>query len=170
MGGAVPPADRGWRVERVDHLDPAVARRIDAVRAQAAAHEAALLRAPLPVSGPASVAAATAFVLGALDGDELLGALTLERGEEAGGISIDTLVVLPAWQRQGIGRALLAEALQLADAQAGTAVTVVAAVANAPALALYRTCGFVEHRRGVIENAAGTEGLPVVQLRRPAMN
>jgi ribosomal protein S18 acetylase RimI-like enzyme len=47
-------------------------------------------------------------------------------------------------------------------------VTVMTAAANAPALALYRGNGFVEHRRGLIDSAAGGDGLPVLLLRRPA--
>jgi ribosomal protein S18 acetylase RimI-like enzyme len=168
MRGAARPAGGGWRVEPVDPLDPAMARRIHAVWAEAAAQEATLLGAPLPSSGPASLAGAAAFVLGALAGDELLGVLALGPGGEAGGIAIGTLVVLPAWQRHGIGRALLADALRRADARPGTVVTVVTAMTNTPALSLYRACGFVEQRRGVIESAAGGDGLPVLMLRRPA--
>jgi ribosomal protein S18 acetylase RimI-like enzyme len=168
MRGAAQPADRGWRIERVDHVNAAMARRLRAVWAEAAAHEATLLQAPLPPSSALPAAASTAFVIGALDGDELLGALALGPGDEAGQLTISTLVVLPALQRQGIGRALLAEALRHADARAGTVVMVVTAAANAPALALYRGCGFVEHRRGVMQSAAGGAGLLMVQLRRPA--
>jgi ribosomal protein S18 acetylase RimI-like enzyme len=169
MRGAAQAADRVRRVERIepiDPVDPATARRFHAVWAAAAAQEAALLQAPLPSTVPG--AASTALLLGALDGDDLLGALALTPGDEAGQINITTLVVLPALQRQGIGRALLTEALRLADARAGTGVTVVTAAANAPALALYRGCGFVEHRRGVMASAAGGEGLLMVQMRRPA--
>jgi ribosomal-protein-alanine N-acetyltransferase len=145
-----------------------MARRFHAVWAAAAAQEAALLQAPSPLPGALPGAASTALLLGALDGDELLGALALEPGDEAGQINITTLVVLPALQRQGIGRALVTEALRHADARAGTGVTVLTAAANAPALALYRGCGFVEHRRGVMASAAGGDGLLMVQMRRPA--
>jgi ribosomal protein S18 acetylase RimI-like enzyme len=165
-----PPGGGRCRVEPIDHRDPAMAGRIHAVWAQAAAQEAALLKATLPPSGAASVAARAAFFLGAWDSDDLLGALALGPGDEAGQLAITTLVVAPAWQRQGIARTLLAEALRRADARAGTVVTVVTAVANAPALALYRGCGFVEQRRGVIEsvvgNGGGGESLLMVQLRR----
>jgi ribosomal protein S18 acetylase RimI-like enzyme len=161
-------ADRRWRIKRTDHVSLAMARRIRAVWAEAAAQEARLLQAPMPplcvLPGPAS----KAIVIGALDNDELLGALVLEPTDEPGQLGISTLVVLPALQRRGIGRALVTEALLCADAAAGTVVTVVTALANAPALALYFGCGFVEHRRGMMAGAAGSDGLLIVQLRRPA--
>jgi ribosomal protein S18 acetylase RimI-like enzyme len=165
MRGRESTGGRGFRVEAIDHGQLATARRIHAIWAGAALQEAALLQASLPVSSAETVAASTACFLGALLGDELMGALAFQPDDAAQQVAITTLVVSPAWQRHGIASALVAEALRRAE---GRTITVVTAAANTPALALYRGFGFAERRRGVIENAAGGPALPIIELQRPA--
>jgi ribosomal protein S18 acetylase RimI-like enzyme len=97
--------------------------------------------------------------LGALRGEELLGAVSIGPDDEAGQLCITSLVVHPAHQRRGVGRALLAEVLRLGPTQVFAVST---GAANTPALALYREFGFVAYRHGTM----GKESLPVVKLRR----
>jgi ribosomal protein S18 acetylase RimI-like enzyme len=56
--------------------------------------------------------------------------------------SVAKLVVAPARRRQGIGRRLLARAVELATAGRAQVCTLHVDAANAPALALYRSLGF----------------------------
>jgi [ribosomal protein S18]-alanine N-acetyltransferase len=72
--------------------------------------------------------------------------------EDAGGMvlarvaadeaEILTLAVAPAARRQGIGRRLLAAAMQAAAQRGATALHLEVAAANAAALALYQAAGF----------------------------
>jgi ribosomal protein S18 acetylase RimI-like enzyme len=72
-------------------------------------------------------------------------------------------VVHPDHQRRGIARRLLRDALQRG---AGLVFSVVAGATNQPALALYRSLGFVTYREGML----GETGIAVVKLRRdPAL-
>jgi ribosomal protein S18 acetylase RimI-like enzyme len=147
----------------VDHRDPLVARQIHAVLALAHAQEAELLQvkdsAPLQ-RGAAQIEASDEFYLGAFIGLRLVGSLSLGRDDEPAQIIITSLVVHPQCQRQGIGRALLLEAVRRA---AGSVLSVATALNNVPALDLYRSLGFVEYRWGTL----GAEGLALVKLRRP---
>ncbi|MDP1900618.1 MAG: GNAT family N-acetyltransferase [Rubrivivax sp.] len=152
------------RIERLNHRDPVVARRIHLVLGLAHAQEAELLQVrhftPLERSA-ADIQASTDDHLGALRGDQLLGVVALGPDDEPGQLSVATLVVHPAHQRQGVARALLTHVLQAAP---DTVFAVATGARNAPALALYRSLGFVEYRRGSI----GPEALPLVKLRRAA--
>jgi aspartate racemase len=151
-----------FRVVAIDHHDPAVAQRIHAVLVPAYAQEAALLQVkdftPMRRT-PQDIAAGREVYLGAWVGGALVGAIALEPDDEHEQILIGTLVVHPAQQRRGIARALLQAALKLAE-EAVFAVST--GVRNAPALALYKSQGFVPYRRGSI----GPEALPLVKLRR----
>ncbi len=60
----------------------------------------------------------------------------------AQGAHLTRFAVEPAWQGQGVGRALLLHGLARLYAQGYTLVTVNTQVDNAPALALYRRLGF----------------------------
>jgi ribosomal protein S18 acetylase RimI-like enzyme len=103
------------------------------------------------------------FCIGAFDGDELVGALCIAADDEPDQIQIATLVVHPGHQRQGIARRLMRDALQRG---AGLVFSVITGAANQPALALYRSLGFVPYRRGVLDEG----GIALVKLRRdPAL-
>jgi GNAT superfamily N-acetyltransferase len=80
--------------------------------------------------------------------------------ETVDGVDIDRLVVDPAVARHGIGRALLAAVLEIAD---GRQVTVSTGKGNQPARSLYESRGFV--------HAGDIEVIPtlwVSQFVRPA--
>ena len=55
---------------------------------------------------------------------------------------IMTIGIDPAWQRRGVGRALLAAMIDRSRALGASAVLLEVAVDNAPALAMYREFGF----------------------------
>ncbi len=98
--------------------------------------------------------------LGVLDRGCLAGVLAFGPDDEPGQYLVNALVVHPARQRRGLARALLGEALRLGD---GYAFAVSTGEANAPALALYGSLGFLSYRRGSLG-----PGAPVMlKLRRP---
>lgn len=151
----------------LDHRDPAMAALIHAILMPAYAQEAALLGvtafAPLQRTVDDLRADDDAY-LGAFLGTRLVASLSIgpdtDAGEEdAGQWLISSLVVQPEFQRRGIARTLLGEALR---AGAGRVFTVTTGLANAPALALYQGLGFVPYRLGT----AGSEELALVKLRR----
>ncbi|WP_205042008.1 GNAT family N-acetyltransferase [Rhodoligotrophos defluvii] len=82
-------------------------------------------------------------------------ALLRHTGEEA---EILTIGVLPAARRKGLGRALLATALDCAAKLSARDVFIEVDIHNAPALALYRALGFAEcgRRRGYYHYRDGT--------------
>lgn len=57
---------------------------------------------------------------------------------------LENIVVTPSARRQGLGRQLLRALLEHARQRHALAVVLEVRVSNAPARALYRTCGFVE--------------------------
>jgi hypothetical protein len=71
-------------------------------------------------------------------------------------MQISSLVVLPAFQRLGIGRSLLSAVVSEFRSQV---LAVSTGLQNAPALALYTQFGFVELTRSLV----GAEELPVVE-------
>jgi ribosomal protein S18 acetylase RimI-like enzyme len=152
------------RIELLDQRVDGVARQIHAILVLAHAQEAALLG-----PGPGGTAPRSArdlrtdggYHLGAFDGDALVGALSLAPDDEPSQIAIASLVVHPAHQRRGIARSLVGEALRRT---AGTALAVTATAANLPALALYRSHGFVVYRHGSI----GLGAVALVKLRHAA--
>lgn len=151
-------------IEPLAHHEPAVAQQIHAVLLLAHAQEAQLLQVGVFVPmarTPEDIQASGDYFLGALRGDTLLGCVGLGPDDEAGQISIAALVVHPDHQRQGVGRALVGEALRRG---AGMVLSVATGAKNAPALALYRGLGFVEYRRGTL----GAEAIEIVKLRRAA--
>jgi GNAT superfamily N-acetyltransferase len=90
----------------------------------------------------------------------LAGVLSLAPDDdEPDRLCIALLVVAPWAQRRGLGRALVLAALQRGQ---GRGFSVTAARANAVALALYGSLGFVPGRTGLL----GAARLPVVQLWR----
>lgn len=151
-----------FRIEPLDHRDLAVAQRIHAVLLLAHAQEASLLQVRdfVPMErGAGDIQASNEYFIGALRGEELLGALSLGPDAEPGQICIASLVVHPKHQRQGVARALMVDALRRG---AGFVMAVATGAKNTPALALYRGFGFVEYRRGTL----GPEALEIVKLRR----
>ena len=152
------------RIEPLDHHPLVAATKIHAVMLLAHAQEARLLQAEpfAPMARePADIQASNEYFIGAFRGDELLGCVSLGPDDEPGQISIALLIVHPAHQRQGIARALMAEALRRS---AGLVLSVATGAQNTPALALYGQLGFVVYRHGTL----GAEALQIVKLRRAA--
>ncbi len=151
-------------IEPLAHHELPVAQKIHAVLLLAHAQEARLLQVNdvVPMARtPEDLQSSGDYFLGALLGDSLLGCIGLGPDDEPGQISIAALVVHPDHQRQGVARALMAEALRRG---AGLVLSVATGAKNAPALALYRGLGFVEYRRGTL----GPQALEIVKLRRAA--
>jgi ribosomal protein S18 acetylase RimI-like enzyme len=149
-------------IEPLEHRDLRVARQIHAVLKLAHAQEAQWLGLNEHASGeptPESIQASGVFYLGAYCGSELAGATSVGPDDEADQICIGSLIVHPQFQRQGLGSALVREALRRG---AGMVFSVSVATHNAPALALYRALGFVAYRRGSL----GPDDLAMVKLRR----
>lgn len=143
----------------------AVAQEIQEVFALARRQEAAQIGAP-PADGSApqevrTIMRSANLHLGARIGGELVGVLSVGPDAEPGQLALTALVVHPRHQRRGVGAALVRDALGRGS---GFDFAVVASADNGPALALYRSLGFVEYRRG----ALGPAQLPVVKLRRRA--
>jgi ribosomal protein S18 acetylase RimI-like enzyme len=151
------------RVQPLRHQDPAVAAQIHAVLLPAYTQEGQLLGVqhfPPMQRTAADIAGSREFFIGAwLDG-ALAGAVSIGADDEPDQICITTLVVHPRCQRKGVARALMHEVLRRAD---GLVLAVATGAANAPALALYRSFGFVVYRHGVL----GEDKLALVKLRRP---
>jgi len=152
-----------WQVDVLDHRNPTVALQLCGVMQEAQAQEAALLRlhdSAAIVRTPDDIRTSPYFHLGVRSpAGQLLGACSVGADDEPGQLCIQLLVVLPSAQRQGIARALLLAVLQRGP-QMGFSVA--AAAANAPALALYGSLGFVAYRWGTM----GDEQLALVKLRR----
>ncbi len=156
---------RGVLIESLAHQELDIAQHIVALLNVAQAEELLWLQAD-----PAMVAAhelddvrlSSAQFLGAWGAGGLLGSISFAPDDEAGQMCISTLVVHPLAQRQGLGRRLVIEALRSAPQQT---FGVVAACANARALALYQGLGFAPYRRG----SMGPAHTPVFKLRRAAL-
>jgi ribosomal protein S18 acetylase RimI-like enzyme len=151
-------------IEVLPHKTLATAEQIHAVMMLAYAQESALLKVKhfVPLERAVSeVQASSDFFFGAFVGDELVGAIGIGPDDEPDQLCINSLVVHPKAQRQGIGRLLVAAALQRG---AGAVFAVATAGLNVPALALYREFGFVEYRWGEI----GPERVGLIKLRRAA--
>lgn len=119
------------------------------------------LEAGQSVPSPPSVdeiRAGKGYVLGALADALLIGLVSLGFDDEPGQIAVVSLLVHPQYQRRGVARALMMEAIRLGK---GAAFSVVAMAANTPALALYRQLGFMAYRRGTL----GTGAVAMVKLR-----
>ena len=130
---------------------------------QAYAQEAALLGvhgfAPLQRTAQDIRADREAY-LGGFESGRLVAAVAFGPDVDEPQLLVSSLVVEPAFQRRGIGRALMAEVLRLA---ADWPVAVSTALENTPALALYDSLGFVAYRWGSI----GPSSLQLVKLRWP---
>lgn len=95
------------------------------------------------------------FTLVAVDGSELVGAISCERELRAKvrhTAHVAGMMVLPSSQGRGIGRQLMDAALHLLKLQAGIElVTLSVTRSNAAAVKLYQACGFA--RYGCLEGA-----------------
>lgn len=152
------------RITPINQRDAAVAHRIYALLQLAHDQETALteVKSSTGLEETATeIQASSEYFLGAVDGDNLVGFLSIAPDDEVGQLSIDTLVVDPAHQRKGIGEQLLAHALQRGP---GMTFSVCTGASNIPALQLYEKSGFIEYRRGTI----GPEQHALVKLRRSA--
>ena len=147
----------------IDHRNLQVARQMHAILSLAYAQEAALMNAKRFADHDETVEeiqGSDEFCLGAIRENVLVGFLTIGRDEEPDQISISTLVVHPAHQRQGVGRELVHEAVLRSQ---GMTLSVSTGASNTPALSLYKKLGFHEYRLGTI----GPENLALVELRKP---
>jgi ribosomal protein S18 acetylase RimI-like enzyme len=81
-------------------------------------------------------------VLVAVSGDQILGHLQLTETDLPGEIEIKNMAVLAAHRRRGIGRALVAAAIELAGAQSRSTVCVATAAADIDNLRFYQRLGF----------------------------
>jgi ribosomal protein S18 acetylase RimI-like enzyme len=148
----------------IDHRTHVVAQQVHAVRIAAYKQEAELLRVtrfPPLEQQVADILNSSEDFLGAFENQSLAGVLSVCQDEEGRGLSISSLVVLPAQQRRGVGRALVKAVIEQHHTSEFTVQT---AAANAPALALYAEFGFKEYRRW----AFGSEPLELVKLSRSA--
>jgi ribosomal protein S18 acetylase RimI-like enzyme len=151
-------------IEPLEQRDLRVARQIHAVLKLARAQEAQWLGLSEHAPGeptPESIQASGVFYLGAYCGSELAGAASVGPDDEADQLCISSLAVHPQFLRQGLGSALVREALRRGP---GMVFSVSVAASNLPALALYRALGFVAYRQGRL----GTEDLAMLKLRRVA--
>ncbi len=152
-------------VEPINHRDRTVAERIHAIQIAAYSQEAKLLGA---VSFPplqrsiADIEGTNERFFGAYLDGTLVGVVALEGDPSSAAMVISSLVVLPAFQRLGVGRSLLSTVVNEFPSQV---LTVSTGLQNAPALALYAEFGFVELRRHLV----GAEEMPVVEFCRRAL-
>jgi ribosomal-protein-alanine N-acetyltransferase len=100
----------------------------------------------------------------ALQAGVLVAMAVLQMG--AGDAELLTMAVLPTLRRRGIGRALLAELVVCATAYGAGAIWLEVRVSNEPAIALYRTAGFVEtgRRKGYYRTPSGREDAIMMRL------
>jgi len=149
-------------VEHLNHHERAVAEGIHSVQMAAYAQEAKLLEArhfPPLERTVEDIQCSDEVFLGIVEDGEVIGALSIGPDEEPGALNITSLVVAPSRQHQGIGRLLLAAALEQCQ---HAVLTVSTGAKNARALALYTEFGFKEYRRRLL----GSEPVELVRLRR----
>ena len=91
---------------------------------------------------------------------QCLGAIVYQPQAVGAEVAIEALLVAPAWQRRGIGSALL---IGLMRAHPQARLRVSTARANTPALALYRRLGFEVGPHWEV-----AQGLVLLSLSRPA--
>ncbi len=94
-------------------------------------------------------------VLVAVSGDQIVGHVQVTDAERAHDAEIKSLAVVPAHRRRGIGRRLIAAALELARDHSRPTVRVATAAADVGNLRFYQQLGF---RMRTIERDAFTEG------------
>lgn len=127
------------------HRDPDVAAQIRDLQRAAYRVEADLIgfqQIPPLLEEAEDVQRLDVTFLGALDGEALLGLIGYRRLGTV--VDIDRLAVDPRWFRRGLGRQLLAAVHEREDPERFEVST---GTANVPALALYRTAGYVPTRQ-----------------------
>jgi ribosomal protein S18 acetylase RimI-like enzyme len=149
-------------VLQLAHAAPPMAEAIRAVMFQAYLVEAALLGVQdfVPLRRTADhIASSDALFLG-ISPAGMLAAVAEVESPEPHHVHIGSLVVLPSHFRRGLGTSLVRH---IVATNASSAVTVSTSVRNQPALLLYTSQGFREHRRWTTN-----DGIPMVTLRRTA--
>jgi ribosomal protein S18 acetylase RimI-like enzyme len=150
------------QIARAEHWLHAVATAIHQVQMLAYAQEAELLGAidfpPLRRTVEDILTCQQQFYV-AKSGGKLVGSISVEELPAMKGKNIASLVVVPEFQRSGIGRCLLAKVLRL---YGSSTLTVQTGARNHPALSLYRQLGFEELSRSLVLE----ETLEIVKLRR----
>lgn len=153
-------------VESINHRERAVAERIHAVQIAAYSQEAKLLGAesfPPLQRTIADIEGTNERFFGAFLDGTLVGVIALEGDPSSAAMVISSLVVLPAFQRLGVGHSLLSTVVNKFPSQG---LTVSTGLQNTPAMALYAQFGFLELRRHLV----GPEKMPVVEFCRPGSN
>jgi ribosomal protein S18 acetylase RimI-like enzyme len=149
-------------VEPIDHREPTMAERIHAIQVAGYSQEAELLgsRSFPPLDRTvADIAESDERFFGAYLDGALAGIVALEDDPSGAVMVISSLVVLPAFQRLGVGHALVSTVVKEFGSRL---LKVSTGLKNAPALALYARFGFVETRR----HLGGAEKLPLVECCR----
>jgi ribosomal protein S18 acetylase RimI-like enzyme len=151
-----------FHLSYLDNRVPITAQRIHAVRMAAYEQEAKLLgldRFPPLDERVNDILNSSEEFVGAFQGTTLAGVLSNSADEEGRGMTINSLVVHPAFQRLGLGRSLVKGMI---GRHCSLEITVQTAAANVPALELYASLGFAEYRRWSV----GSPPLELVKLRR----
>jgi ribosomal protein S18 acetylase RimI-like enzyme len=99
--------------------------------------------------------------IAAFDGDQIVGAISVEVDHESSGWGIASLVVDPKFQRHGIASLLISEVMNTYE---GTILTVQTGAKNLPALTLYKKHSFIEFSRFFVDD----KSLELVRFRRRA--
>lgn len=105
---------------------------------------------------------ATDFLVGVLDGAVVGFVAIRAAGPSPSGDHVQRVAgfgVLPSAQRRGVGRALMARALEVARERGARKVTLAVLGHNAPARSLYEACGF--EIEGVLRAQYRLEGVDV---------
>jgi ribosomal protein S18 acetylase RimI-like enzyme len=150
------------QVFHLAHAAPPMAEAIRAVMFQAYLVEAALLGVQdfVPLRRTAAHVASTDALFLGISLAGTLAAVAEVESPEPQHVHIGSLVVLPSHFRRGLGTALVRHIL---DANVSNAITVSTGVRNQPAVLLYTSQGFREHRLWTTD-----DGIPMVTLRRTA--
>jgi len=150
----------GTFVSHLAHTEPLIAEAIRAVMFEAYSVEASLLGVPdfAPLHRTAAqVAASDALFLGIFLAGTLAAVAEVESPEPRH-VHLGSLAVLPSHFRRGLATALLRHIL---DTHVSHDITVSTGVRNQPALLLYASHRFVEHRLWTT-----SDGIPMVTLLR----
>lgn len=148
-------------VSLLNHRESAEAACIHDVQMEAYRQEALLLGVPTfpPLNRIAEdVQKSNDQFLGTRLGSSLAGVISISPEGKKNEYRISSLVVLPQYQRLGIGSGLVSAAIA---ASKGRPLTVMTGVLNEPAIKLYTKFGFMEVLRRRLDS-----GLLVVELRR----
>ena len=114
--------------------------------------------------------AAHELVLGAFEGSELIGVVGLsfeQREKIRHKAKLFGMYVRPSWRRRGLGRQLVESALTHARQRPGIKlVQLTVTETNAPAVALYESCGFLRFGVEPLAVAVGSQYVTKLHLWR----